>query len=367
MLLQITDVSCKVRPQRPLLSSAITPWLYPTWLLYQLFSSPGISVVPGMASCLPAETLWEGQDSKNPSMSSGSHLPCLSLWSPFFTSFMPSHIPPVETSFLPPSLLPPGHHSLLSALFSPVTPHVLWGPALLLAQPVSHHQQKMPMAPLHQCSPSCSLRGSGDQGVGAETISIGASLAKDAAACWRWMHLWCMWYVPSSTLWWHWEWASPQSPWQYQQTSFSSLHWLFAHSTSLPGCLRGPAEPGQGDLKVSYRSSPQVSSCGCPSNYCLKPSSAGMLARSRMMGRFLVHWDQHCHPAQYFSAPLSLCILWLSRLVCKVSGRTMVPSPVLLWSIHAAQPSFLKSGWLYPDCLLGRIVGPCHHPDDATC
>lgn len=129
VLLQISDVTCEVGPQRPLLSSATTPWL-----LYQLFSSPGISVVPAMASCLPAEILWEGQDSKDPSTSAGSHLPCLSLGSPFFTSFMPSHIPPVETSFLPPSLLPPEHHSLLSALFSPVTPHILWGPASLLAQ-----------------------------------------------------------------------------------------------------------------------------------------------------------------------------------------------------------------------------------------
>jgi len=127
MLLQITDVTCEVPLQKPLLSSAITPWLYPTWLFYQLSSSPvpGISVVPAVVSCLPAETLQEGQDSKDPSTSPGPHLPCLSLQSPFFTSFTPSHIPPVETSLFPPSLLPPGHHSLLSALASPVTSHVL--------------------------------------------------------------------------------------------------------------------------------------------------------------------------------------------------------------------------------------------------
>ena len=136
MLLQITDVTCEVPLQRPLLSSAITPWLYPTWLLYELFSSPvpGISVVPATASCLLAETLPEGQDSKAASMSAGSHLPCLSLWSPFFTSFMPSHIPPIETSLFPSTLLAPGQYSQLSALFSPVTPHILRGPGFAVGR-----------------------------------------------------------------------------------------------------------------------------------------------------------------------------------------------------------------------------------------
>lgn len=66
--------------------------------------------------------------------SAGSHLPYLSLWSPFFTSVMPSHIPHIETSLSPPSLLSPGHQSLLSALFSPVTLHILGDQALLLAE-----------------------------------------------------------------------------------------------------------------------------------------------------------------------------------------------------------------------------------------
>lgn len=58
---------------------------------------------------LPAEEC----DRKVLSTSAGSHLPCPSFWSPFLTSSMPYQIPPVETLF-PPSLLPPGHHSLLS-------------------------------------------------------------------------------------------------------------------------------------------------------------------------------------------------------------------------------------------------------------
>lgn len=46
------------------------------------------------------------------------------------SSFTPSHIPPIDTPLFPPSLLPPGHHSLLSVLFSPATPHILQGPGL---------------------------------------------------------------------------------------------------------------------------------------------------------------------------------------------------------------------------------------------
>lgn len=110
---------------------------------------------------------------------------------------------------------------------------------------------------------------------------------------------------------------------------------LLAHSTSFLGCLRGPAEPGQSDLKVSYRrSSPQVSCCGCPSNPCLKPPSAGMLARSPMMGRFLVHLHHCCHHAQYFSAPLSVsfgCLASSARFL----GEWSLLQP---WSDQPAQP-----------------------------
>lgn len=226
MLLQITDVTCEVPLQSPLLSSAITP---SNLTLYQLFSSPvpGISVVPAMASCLPAG----GHDSKCPSTSARSHPPCLSLWSPFFIhalphpacrhSTLPSFLATSRTPLTALSFILPSHTS-----HPPRSRPCCWY-SRAWEQTVSHHQQKMPMAPLHQRSPSCSLRWSRDDRVGAETTSIGASPAKVAAACWQWVHLRCMWYVPSSTLWWHWEWASPQSPWQHQQTSFSSLHRLF--------------------------------------------------------------------------------------------------------------------------------------------
>lgn len=111
------------------MSSAITPWLYPAWLLYQFFSNPvpGISGVPAAASCPPAETLPAGQDRKAPSMSAGSHLLCSSLQRLFFTSFVPFHSAPGETSLFPLSLPPAGHHSLLSALLSPGTTHILRG------------------------------------------------------------------------------------------------------------------------------------------------------------------------------------------------------------------------------------------------
>lgn len=69
-------------------------------------------------------------DRKVPSTSAGPHLPCPSLWSLFLTSSMPCHIPPAETLFSP-SLLPPGHHSVLSA-YSPSDTSE--DQALLLAQ-----------------------------------------------------------------------------------------------------------------------------------------------------------------------------------------------------------------------------------------
>lgn len=150
------------------MSSAITPWLYPAWLLPQLLSSlyPGSvwsqqqQVVLQLRPCRQDGT---GQD-KAPSMSAGSHLLCSPLWRLFFTSLVPFHIAPVGSSLFPPSLLPAGHHSLLSALFS-LAGHTAHPPRLRRSrareQPVSYHQPKLSAAPRHQRSPSCSLPGSG--------------------------------------------------------------------------------------------------------------------------------------------------------------------------------------------------------------
>lgn len=305
----------------PLSSSVTTLQLYPTWLLYQLLGRPvpGISVVPAMASCHQDETLPEEQDSKTHvcRVQPALPFPLESILHFIHVLSHPTYRNLTLSSFLATSRTPvtalsfvlPSHtshprrtilvqQSLRIVSFSPATENV--------------SDSSTPALP-NLLRPDCE-----DQGVGAVTITIGASLAKDAPASWQWVHLWCMWYVPSSTLWWHWEWASLQSLWQHQQTSFSSLHLLFL-LTLLPFW-------GAWEVLLSR------------GRVTLKFHTGGVLPRYHVVAALQI-------PA--WNLPLLACwqeVLWWAGFWC-------------IYITAVTMPSIFQHHFLYPLAALPRLQG----------
>lgn len=227
-------------------------------------------------------------------------LPCLqgptcpAFPSGVHSSFMPSHIPPIETSLFPPCYLQDA--TRCSQLYSPQS-HLTSSEdqALLLAQQslrtgsfspptknaIGSSTPALPfLLPAGEWGPGRGCRDHKHWCISGQRcccclLTVDASLV--LVVCTK-FHLVVTLRMGFST--------KPVA--ESANVLFLTSAFL-AHSTSLPGCLRGPAKPGQCDLKVSYmRNSPPVSCCGCPSNHCLKPSSTGMLARSHMMDKFLV-------------------------------------------------------------------------------